>query len=170
MKSKKMMLGKCKTIILLLVMLFIFFACDNGSTGNTVAEDLQATLSSGQYQATVTDSNHTGLTVVMGSDTITISGGDLGSPVTISGIYTAGGGTITGIGYTSSKWTYVYRDDEKIGYIFKYNFAGTDVYYLYIGKFAKLTQAGAESQFGITLDTTGIVDYPSIHASKVVTP
>ena len=102
--------------------------------------------------------SYTGFTTVIGENTITLSGGTLGSDVTITGIYTEGGGPVTLL--NPGAYTYVYKDGAKIGCIVGYlNFTA---YMLQIGNTAKGNASDWESTFGITLDLSGVPDYPSI--------
>ena len=128
-----------------------------------IAAEWRKTLSdNGEYEADGTDTKHTGLTTVIGENKVTLSGGDLGSDVVISNIYTEGGGQGTKL--TPSEWAYVYKDGAKIGFIVKYNLYGTTCYDILLGAQAKARVAGYDFDLGITIDLTGVPDYPSVFA------
>jgi predicted small secreted protein len=148
-------------IALVAVIALTFAACNKPTGGGddpkVIAPEWRKTFSSGDYMPN-NDDYYAPTTTTLGENTITISGGGLGSPVTITGVYTQGGGPITI--NDPGEWAFVYKDGVKIGYILgSYNFTN---YLLHIGKVAVVNLSANESTFGVTIDLDGVPDYPSI--------
>ena len=157
--------GRNLLLFPLFILILIFSACGgDGSSSDpkVIAAELRKTLTNGDYyEADSTDTTRNGFTTVIGEKTITLSDGNLDSTVTITGVYTEGGGAAT---YRTGEWTYVYKDGEKIGYIGKYTIFSDVWYELFIGKEAKDFASIYEIDLGITIDTTGIPDYPKFRS------
>ena len=126
-----------------------------------IAAEWRNTLTySGDYSPSSGD-NYTGFSAVIGENTITLSGGTLGSAVTITGIYTEGGGPVTI--KTPGEYTYVYKDGGKIGFMVSFT-DGADFQVLCIGTYAHQRQEYYELNIvGMTLDLTGVPDFPAVY-------
>ena len=159
-------------ITLTVVIALAFAACGDKGSGDptgpgggdppvtppkVIAAEWRKTFSNGDYMPNG-DDYYAPTTTILGENTITISDGGLGSSVTITGVYTQGGGPITI--NDPGEWAYVYKDGVKIGYIYRsHNFTN---YLLQIGKVAVVNVSAQESSIGVTIDLDGVPDYPSI--------
>ena len=129
-----------------------------------VAVDYHKTLNRGYYQANAQNEGYTASFVVDQNTITIISDFELYPPLTIRNVYTFGGGAIKASDYVPGCWAYIYKDNEKIGYICKYTQSGRTVYGLGAGLRAKSNQSNFETGFETTQDFTGVADYPSFSA------
>jgi len=131
-----------------------------------IADDFRMTFINAVFRDGI-NINHSGFIIVLGEDSIIISGDRLASPVIITGVYSAGGGEWTSGLFAPGSWTYLYQSGKKIGFIMNHPFEESTYYLLMVGFDAKHGQPQLESAFNIIMDLTGVNDYPSFMAEKM---
>ena len=168
LQYKKPFSVSLRTVTLLLLTLALaitLVSCGGGAGGDdppkVIANEWRMTLPYGSnYQADSGDTMYNSFSTTIGENTITLSGGDFGT-VTLSGVYTKGGGAVTN--HTPGKWAYVYDARGKIGYITTCTPSSIE-YELYIGICTEDYVADSESYNGITLNINGIPEYPAFRS------
>ena len=162
MRNAIKLIGIAALVAVLLAGTLIVLGCNKptGGTPKVIADEWQNTLTyGGEYSPSGVA--YMGITAVIGENTITVSGGGLGSDVTITGVYTQGGGPVTL--QTPGEYTYVYKDGAKIGFMVRWTDGSAICQRLCVGgTYIESYQPIHEAEQGITLDLTGVPLFPGI--------
>jgi len=150
MKNLMKLLG---IIVLTATIGFGMTACGNGDDDDppkVIAADYRGTITGASLDLTTISDNHN-INLTVGETSLSWTGDKTGSQ---TGVYTESGGTLS-----DGKWAYLYKDGTKIGMIAK----NSGTLEIITGNAAKDNTASIQTYYGgISLDFTGISDYPSI--------
>ena len=123
-----------------------------------------APLTTGRFQADEDDGEHPIYKVEIGADTITMYSVDFPlDPVELDNVYTRGGGEI--INVSRYKYTYVYQNREKIGFILSFTANSIFYYQLYLGYWARNNAVFYEPVLDVDLNFGDVPLYPALWAA-----